>query len=104
MDPATITATIAAVASSIGLLVTSLRKRQDTTYEELKSKIEDQQADIDRLESDLDREQERRREREEDLRKEQDHNVAKDRTISTLRRELAKAGIDDPTVKNVQGA
>lgn len=105
MDPATITATIAAVASSIGLLVTSLRKRQDTTYEELQSakrelqnEKRDLQADKDNLEKELDREKQRRADVVEELRTEQDHNLRKDRTIATLRRVLAINEIADPTI------
>lgn len=97
MDPATITAVVAALASTIGLLVTSLRKRQDTTVEELKLRAKNEKEEHDDTKEELREERNTSADLRRQLRQEQHFNVMKDRKIFILRRKLANAGIEDPT-------
>jgi hypothetical protein len=100
MDPATITATAAAIASTIGLLITSLRKRQDTTVEELRLAVRNEKQDHEDTKKELGEEKELVRRLRNDVRQEQNHNIDKDRTIARLRRVLAQNDLDDPTSRS----
>ncbi len=97
MDPATITAVVAALASTVGLLVTSLRKRQDTTVEELRLKARNEREEHDDTKEELRLERHTSAQLRLALRREQNYNVQKDRKIFVLRRILANNGLPDPT-------
>ena len=92
------TAVATAIASTIGLLITSLRKRQDTTVEELRKAKRDEELDHLDTKEDLRLEKETNQQLRAALRLEQNHSIQKERTIAKLRRELARADLDDPTV------
>ena len=102
MDPATITAVVAALASTVGLLVTSLRKRQDTTVEELRLKARTEQEEHNDTKEELRLEKITSADLRRSLRHEQDFNVQKDRKIFILRRLLAQNGINDPTYPDAE--
>lgn len=97
MDPATITAIATALASTVALLITSLRKRQDTTVEELRNARREEEMEHADTKEELRLEKEVTRTLRDALRLEQNHNIKKERIIARLRRELARHDIDDPT-------
>lgn len=98
MEPETIIALIAAIGSTVGLIITSLRKRQDTSVDELERKNRRLEAEKDELQADLDAERERHRATRAELATEQDHGVRNRATIATLRRVIADGGLADPTI------
>jgi len=97
VDAATITAMIAAIASAAGLLITSLRKREDTTVEELRKGKQSEELDHEGTKEELRLEREASQKLRGALRLEESNGVDRERIIAKLRRELAKNDIDDPT-------
>ena len=111
MDSATIVAIIAAIGSTGALLITSLRKRQDTTVEELKLRNVTEENEhrqtkeaLEVVKGERNAEQRTSGDLRRQLRLEQNYNVLKDRIIFKLRRVLAQNGLSDPTENDDQGS
>jgi hypothetical protein len=105
MDPDAIAPTIIAIISGIGLLVTSFRRRQDTTVEELQAKIRRQADEIteaeeerDQARTEADAERKKAKDAYAELHTVEELGVKYRRTIAQLRIALSDANISDPTV------
>lgn len=105
MDPNVLIVMIVQVGGVVALVINAIRKRQDTSIDELRAKIEELRTEIKELRSEIgtleasvEREQERRASLVQQLQAEQDLGVQRLSTIATLRSALAANGLADPTV------